>query len=68
MRVRKSEPGTPALRAALRDLGYKSREERGVQLWIMLEHAYRVMREIALEIEANERAALDASERADGAA
>lgn len=59
---RRSRPveGTPALRAMLRDKGFKTKHERGVELWKMFHETYTVLRAIGAEIDANESEVDDA--------
>lgn len=47
--------GTPELRAALREMGFTDRHSRGVELWRMFKELHDRMRDVALEIEYNER-------------
>lgn len=46
--------GTPELRAMLREKGFATGHERGVELWKMFKAVHDQMRAIALEIEYNE--------------
>ena len=43
------------LKAALIELGFKTKHDRGVELWRMFYHTYKIMCEIADEIERNEK-------------
>jgi hypothetical protein len=47
--------GTPELRKMLREQGYATAHDRGVQLWIMFAALHDRMRAVALEIEYTEK-------------
>lgn len=54
-RARKlGQEGTPELRAALREMGFRDSHSRGVELWKMFKELHDRMRAVAMEIEYNE--------------